>query len=314
MNIFKILEKCEYKGLKLDVELEYYYDDLINEYYVDNKLGNENLRKIRNEYRRLNNLLLDDEIKEIRNQYNLSQRDFSIALGFGEVTITRYESKTVQDKSQDEIIRQSKNPNYFLELLKNNKNKFIEVNGLIKYNELYETVISLTKDINILINLFDVKDRGNSKFILDKLNAVISKIKENRTILTKTVLAKLLWYIDSLSFKLTNNSMTGLVYKSMPYGAYPELYDQILNNDNIKIELSWIKDYECYLIDEVNSNFELTKEEEKIIYFIVNKFKDFNAKQIVNYMHQEKAYKETDLFDIISYDFALNIELFDDYK
>ena len=65
MNIFKILEKCEYKGLKLDVELEYYYDDLINEYYVDNKLGNENLRKIRNEYRRLNNLLLDDEIKEL---------------------------------------------------------------------------------------------------------------------------------------------------------------------------------------------------------------------------------------------------------
>ena len=48
MNIFKILEKCEYKGLTFDVELEYYFDDIINEYYVDNELGNENLRKIRN--------------------------------------------------------------------------------------------------------------------------------------------------------------------------------------------------------------------------------------------------------------------------
>ena len=26
MSIFKILEKCEYKGLTFDVELEYYFD------------------------------------------------------------------------------------------------------------------------------------------------------------------------------------------------------------------------------------------------------------------------------------------------
>ena len=62
MSIFKILEKCEYKGLTFDVELEYYFDDIINEYYVDNELGNENLRKIRNKYRELSNLLLDSEI------------------------------------------------------------------------------------------------------------------------------------------------------------------------------------------------------------------------------------------------------------
>ena len=127
MKIFKLVEQCEYKDLLFDVELEYYYDELLKEYYVDCKLGNENLRKIRNTYRSIKNLLSDDDIKAIRNQYNLSQRDFSIALGFGEVTITRYESKTVQDKSQDEIIRKSKHPLYFLECLKNNKDKFIEI-------------------------------------------------------------------------------------------------------------------------------------------------------------------------------------------
>ena len=314
MSIFKILEKCEYKGLTFDVELEYYFDDIINEYYVDNELGNENLRKIRNKYRELNNLLLDSEIKEIRNQYNLSQRDFSIALGLGEVTITRYESKTVQDKSQDELIRQSKNPIFFLECLNNNKDKFIEVNGPLKYSQVYELTIELSKNIDILINLFSIEDRGNSKFTLDKLKGVIYKIKETRNVLTKTVLAKLLWYIDCLSFKLTNKSMTGIVYKSMPFGAYPELYDRILSDEDIKVELSWIKDYECYLIDDVKSDFELTNDEKNIIKFVVNKFKDFNAKEIVNYMHQEKAYQETELFNIISYNYSSNIRLFDDYK
>ena len=87
-----------------------------------------------------------------------------------------------------------------------------------------------------------------------------------------------------------------------------------LNMEDIKIELSWIKDDECYLIDDVKSDFELTNDEKKIIEFVVNKFKDFNAKEIVNYMHQEKAYQETELFSIISYNYSSNIRLFDDYK
>ena len=125
MNKMKIKELCEYKDEKFKLELDYYYDEVLEEYYVDSTLGNENLRKIRNEYRRIKNLLLDDEIKAIRLQYKLSQRDFAIALGFGEITITRYESKTVQDKAQDKIIRQSKNPIEFLKFLKQNQKKFI---------------------------------------------------------------------------------------------------------------------------------------------------------------------------------------------
>ena len=314
MKIFKFIEKCEYKDLIFDVELEYYYDDIINEYYVDVSLGNENLKRIRNEYRRLKKLLTDNEIKEIREQYNLSQRDFSIILGFGEVTITRYESKTVQEKSHDEIIRQSRNPKVFLEYLRNNKDKYIELNGINKYNDLCNFVIELSKDINVLINLYSDIDRGNSRFVVSKFKTIISKIKDKRNSLTKTTLAKLLWYIDCLSYKIYNKSLTGLVYKSMPYGAYPEMYDQILNDKDIVIKVLWINDYECYLIDDVIAIDDLTEDEEKIIEFVVEKFKNFNTKQLVEYMHQEKAYVETELFSIISYNYSLDIKLFEDYK
>ena len=55
MRKYEINENCEYKDIKFEVTLEYYYDDIIQEYYVDAKLGNENLRKIRNEYRKQKN-------------------------------------------------------------------------------------------------------------------------------------------------------------------------------------------------------------------------------------------------------------------
>ena len=42
---------------------------------------------------------------------------------------------------------------------------------------------------------------------------------------------------------------------------------------------------------------------------VINKFKDFNTKDIVEYMHDEIAYKETRDGEIIPFCFAKNISL-----
>ena len=313
MKKYEIIENCEYKDIKFEVTLEYYYDEIIQEYYVDAKLGNENLRKIRNEYRKIKNLLTDEEIKNIRNQYKLSQRDFAVALGFGEVTITRYESKTVQDKAQDNIIRKSKNPTEFLKLLKQNKNKYVEINGTDKYVDLYFFVLNLSNNIEFLMNEYNLEQRGNITFSLNKLKAVINYIKKYKKGLTQTFLAKTLWYIDFLYYKLKNQSMTGTVYMSMPYGAYPKMYDQILCDKDIITKHSWINEHECLFIEEVNTDYLLTEEEKKIIKFTINYFKNYNTKEIVEYMHKEKAYIDTKLFDIISYNYANDISIYSEY-
>ena len=143
-NMNKIIknEKVVFKNCEFNVELQYYYDEELEEEYFDIELGNENLRKIRNEYRRINNLLLDYNIKQIRDKYDLSQKDFAILLGFGEVTITRYESKTVQDKAQDEIIRKAKNPEEFYQLALRNKEKYVKEYDEVKFNKVLEQILS----------------------------------------------------------------------------------------------------------------------------------------------------------------------------
>lgn len=48
-------EYVEYKGLFFHVLLEYYYDDEYDEYYVDEELGNSNLKRIEDAYYELSN-------------------------------------------------------------------------------------------------------------------------------------------------------------------------------------------------------------------------------------------------------------------
>ena len=276
MNIKRIIEEVEFKNSKFNVELEYYFDEELQEYLLDEELGNRNLRKIRNEYRRINNLLLDYNIKQIREKYNLSQKDFALLLGFGEVTITRYESKTVQDKAQDEIIRSAKNPEEFYKIALRNKEKYVK-----EYNEEKFAVVIDEIKANISTNYIELEYLrrgfpkelvGDQELSLDKIYAIIKQFCTKILKLTKTKLAKFLWYTDFLSFKENNKGMTGLSYCHLQYGAVPFLYEELLNSDLIEIETNYSGDSTTCLIKKCDSDYSLNDDELFIIDKVILKF------------------------------------------
>jgi putative zinc finger/helix-turn-helix YgiT family protein len=65
-------------------------------------------------------LLTSKDIKDIRSKYGISQTTYSKILGFGEKTIARYETGSVQDKSQDNLMRLSSLEENYLYLTKHN--------------------------------------------------------------------------------------------------------------------------------------------------------------------------------------------------
>lgn len=84
---------------------------------------NKNLLNARNAYRKKKGLLTSDEIVAIRESYGLSQVDLAKLLGWGEATISRYESKAIQDEAYDMMLRLVKDdPLKAMELLKKNSN------------------------------------------------------------------------------------------------------------------------------------------------------------------------------------------------
>lgn len=257
--------------------------------------------------------MLDYNIKQIRESYGLSQKDFALLLGLGEVTITRYESKTIQDKAQDEMIRNAKNPEEFLRIAINNKEKYINEYNVDKFNKVLENIKQNISNNYIELqysrNKYPDDLVGNQDINLNKIFALIKYLSQNIVNLTKTKLAKLLWYSDFLTYKKYNRGITGLAYCHLPYGAVPYLYDELINDKKITCEIEYKGDSEKYLIKDCKSDSELSIEELEIINEIISKFKDMNTKEVVKYMHKETAYLETSKNEYISYRYAEKISI-----
>lgn len=283
--------------------------------FVPAAIMDENLLNARDAYRKVHGLLASYEIAEIRAFYGVTQSEFSNLLGWGDVTVTRYESKTIQDETYDNLMRMAhENPLFALQNLEKHASKFTED----KYQKIRSKVVQRIEESGLQylkiqeIKSIYVKYQKESKYngykILDleKLASVMGYFANFVDHLYKVKLMKLLWYADILHFKRHGKSMTGLVYRHMTYGALPLAYDEIIYLPTVKVEEVVRYDDICYRIlphSEINvSSF--TLEELNILEMISSKFKDYHSKEIVSYMHEEKAYMATEPFDIISFDYA----------
>lgn len=96
------------KGDQVTYKERFYFcanaDEDENEFETGS-MTNENLLNARNAYRVKHGLLTSAEIAAIRENYGLSQVDLARLLGWGEATISRYESKVIQDESYDTMLR-----------------------------------------------------------------------------------------------------------------------------------------------------------------------------------------------------------------
>lgn len=85
------------------------------------KLDSATLVNAYNEYRRKHKLLFPDEIKEIREQYGLSQRSFAKLLNWGDNTICRYENGSVQNEAHNRLLLFLREPENMKTYLAKNK-------------------------------------------------------------------------------------------------------------------------------------------------------------------------------------------------
>jgi len=71
---------------------------------VDPAFGDPTL-KVYAEYRRRHGLLSPEQIRGIREKYQLSQDAFATLLGTSPATLARYEGGSIQDKAYDQLLR-----------------------------------------------------------------------------------------------------------------------------------------------------------------------------------------------------------------
>lgn len=313
------------KGEEVTYEERFYFcanaDEDENEFETG-AMTNENLLNARNAYRVKMGLLTSNEIVSIRESYGLSQVDLAKLLGWGEATISRYESKAIQDEAYDTMLRLIKdNPLQALEFLKKNADKFTVTKRVEIREKIVEKLDSYGKEF-LTRQTFEGEyasfeepsdSNGFAMLNIDKIEATISYIAEKVNNLFKVKLMKMLWYSDVLAFGENGCSITGMVYRHEAMGALPIGHYSLMNLENLNVqeEIGYNYDTMLHVYPTANMDYSILSDKEKaILDKVIVKFKDYKTKDIVCYMHKERAYIETKPGEIIPFSLAKEIRAF----
>lgn len=314
----------EFRGIEVNTFENVAICNECNQDLYVNKIEDVNNERIYQIYREKTNIIKAEDIIKLREKYDISQRELTSILGFGKMTINRYERGGLPTKSQSDYIK----------LLIENDDKFIEkVKEAYEKNNInektYKKIISeeVEKDIskkevqdNIRRYLKSVLDRkpdiynGYKALDLEKIENIISYIASKVKNLTITSLNKYLWYIDMLSFNQRGVAITGLTYQNQKFGptiVYKK-YDEIsLLDDKYKREDIETENGNTTKIIS-NNNFNLDKissSEKEIIDTIIKLLKNKNVTDISEMSHREDGWKKTKRFEQISFEYAMNLKL-----
>jgi len=314
----EVVEPALFKGIKFTTTNKKLYCENVDEYLITEELMDENDIRMKDAYRKGVGLLTSKEIHDIRDKYDISQKDLSKILEWGELTITRYENHYVQDRAHNDILEEiHKNPVFLYDKLKVNKD-------LISKSS-YERIMEKTKKIldesgnmyltNSILSEYEKysskKYQGNVKLNLDKVVDAINYIASKVENLFTVKLMKMLWYADFLHFKRYGTGITGLYYFRNSMGALPKEYDKIILLDGINTVDELIEENLCKRFIP-NPKFQidfLSEDEIECIDIVIQSLGRFSTTEIIEAMHEEDAYKSTQHKNPISYEYAQTLSI-----
>src|SRR5262249_52158615 len=152
-------------------------------------------------------LLQPEEIRFIREQYGVGQRAFSRILGWGEVTLHRYENGALQDEAHNNELLLVRDPRNFQVLLERNKHK-LHGHALRRLDERLTTLRQVSTQsllVSHLESFFgEARDdilSGYRHFDLERLQNVVLFVCDRLPGVSRPSLGKVLWYCDFLNFR-----------------------------------------------------------------------------------------------------------------
>lgn len=312
------------RGEPIEIEAEVAVCQKCGSKIFDEERDWRNLEIAYSHYRKKYSLLSPDEIRTIREKYGLSQRALSRLLGWGEITIHRYENGAIQDNVHDSILRLIEDPQNVQKFFEAHRNRLPPHTGAVLEKRIAsflqedkEKTFQVSFERLVSHQHVDLTS-GFKEYDLEKLKNMILYLVKRLDGVLKTKLNKLLWYCDFLCFKETSVSITGTQYIRLPYGPVPDNYELIIAN---MIREGFLEKNEI-LFDAtrgvVGEQFTIlaephqgifSEEEIKVMNFVADTFREYTSTRITDMSHQEAAYTKCEDGDIISYQYAKELSL-----
>ena len=313
-KVTKKPEAFEIRGEEIEVSVENLACGNCGEEYVDMNSEKDPFKSAYAAYREKHGMVTTDEIRAFRVRYGLTQKELSELLGFGAVTLSRYENGALQDEAHDQVLKFIFESANLLKIIKE-KPEMISAQKRKKLIERLESeskfnfYTSLTENANV--NKFN----GFKLPTPDKIIATFRFFTFSQPVY-KTKLMKLFFYADFKHFKKHKTSITGLQYAQLPFGPVPEGYDTLLGilphlATGIHVETREHGDFsgEVFISNVPVKREDLSDDELETLRFVQEQFANYSSAQIKEFSHKEKGYIETERGKLISYEYASGLKI-----
>ena len=230
-------------------------------------LIDKNVQEIDDQYRTAEGIVSIDDIEKLMKIYKIGKAPLSLALGFGEVTITRYLEGQIPSKEYSDVLRAAlTSPAYMKQKLMENRDKLTDA--------AYRKAIAAADNIE---NLFSVSEK-----MLGAICYVFKKLEE----VTPLMLQKLLYFIQGVYSALYGKPVFEEDCRAWIHGpVYPEVYELFRD-----FKYSPIDDARFVLLEGTADA--LSEEEKKVIDLVTNTFGMYGGKALERITHNEGPWKE----------------------
>ena len=304
-----------------EVVYQYYLCEESKEQFTTTELDELNMGQVWNQYRAAHNIPFPEEIRNIREKYELSASKMSEILGFGANSYRQYEAGEVPSIANARLIQTASNVTGFKQLVD------LWNGDAATKEKVYKKITRAEidkKEFRIEANLLSyfVGDlqpdifTGFRKPSLERFGEMVAFFAE-RTQPFKTKMNKLLFYADFLLFKESGQSISGISYQAIQMGPVPmgfhSLFDYLERNNVITIKSVAINEDitgEQFLTHQykVFNPALFTAKELDVLNRVAKRFAKSSTREIIDTSHLEYAWKENQASkDIISYEYAFDL-------
>lgn len=270
-----------------------------------------------NAYRKKHKLLYPDEIRSIRQKYQLSIKTFSALMHWSDKTIRKYENGVLPDSIHNSMLFLLKNPENMKVYLENNayllpQKKVLKL--LKRVDELTLPVSSHGPFFHRYFSDLPSEDNGYKGFDYHAASGMVLYFALKEENIKKMKLMSLLYYADMLYYQRYGSSMSGIRYVRQNYGAIAEnmnIFFGIMEEDGlIKNEIRYTRKNEHHLITSTCEFPEgiLLDSEMDVLREVSQRFSSMDTKDTVRCLRREKNYQSTKEGTFISYKNAVKMK------
>lgn len=263
----KVVRKCNIKEKEYDMEVTVAFCKNCGEEMNIPGIMDLRAREIDAQYRKIENIISVNDIKKLMEIYNIGKAPLSLALGFGEITVTRYLQGQIPSREYSDIMKNAlESPKYMIEQLKKTMDKIGDT--------AFKKALKAAEDLNGLMS------------VSEKMLSVISYIFERAHEVTPLALQKILYFIQGIY----------MVHFGKP--LYEEDCMAWVHGPVYELVYEMFKTFKYNPIDDnrfvvfKNRFRELTKEEKEVIDLVIDTFGMYSGKTLEKITHHEEPWKQ----------------------